>query len=80
MRIRYDRKETRQKEAAARNNAYEKLTPAQKLARLNATLGKDVGAEKQRSKLQHTIEAKPAKQEKSAEKKSRKGKKTQKNS
>jgi len=81
MRLRPDAKEDRQKTARERQAAYNKLSPTQKLARLDETLGKDVGAVKQRAKLQHIINAKPPKQEKSKEKSDKsKEKKPQKNS
>ena len=61
MNTRLDRKQIRQDEAKERNAAYAKLTPAQKLARLDAKLGKDIGAIKQRSKLQAALNVQPIK-------------------
>jgi len=55
MKLRKDKKEQRQKEAKARQAAYNKLTPKEKIAALDMKLGKDVGAEKQRKKLQFLI-------------------------
>lgn len=44
-------REQRQFLARSRNAAYALLTPAQKLAKLDAALGVGVGADKQRTKL-----------------------------
>jgi len=49
------RKELRQQEAVERQEAYSKLTAIQKLRRLNADLGKDTGAKKERRKLETLI-------------------------
>ena len=51
MKLRLDRKAIRQAEAKERQKAYDDLTPAQKIARLDAKLGKGVGAKKQRERL-----------------------------
>ena len=75
MRLRPNRKEDRQADARDRQTAYNKLTPKQKLARLDETLGKDVGATKQRAKLQHALNAKPPKEDKPAEKSGKEPKK-----
>lgn len=55
MKLRGDRKEIRQKEADERQAEYDKLTPKQKLAKLDQKLGKGVGAKKQREKLAELI-------------------------
>jgi hypothetical protein len=47
---------TRREEAVARQEVYKKLSPAQKLARLDAKLGDGQGAIKERVKLQRVIE------------------------
>lgn len=53
MRIRRDfaTVQLRKKEGAARNEAWAGLTPHQKLASLDARLGKGVGAKRQRALL-----------------------------
>ena len=51
MRLRPDRKANRQKEAKERQAIYNKLSPTERIARLDKTLGKGVGAKKQRAKL-----------------------------
>ena len=51
MRLRLDLKDERQAEAKTRQNAYNKLTTAQKIAKLDALYGKGKGATKQRTKL-----------------------------
>jgi len=45
----------RQREAQERQEAYNKLSPTQKLALLDARLGKGVGAERQRARLTEQI-------------------------
>lgn len=52
MKLRHDGKKIRQEEAIERQKAYDKLTDAQKIDRLDGKLGKGVGAKKQRAKLQ----------------------------
>jgi hypothetical protein len=52
MKLRKDRKEKRKAEAKTRQEAYDKLTPKAKLALLDKKLGKGVGAEKQRARLE----------------------------
>ena len=44
-------KEVRVEEALKRQDYYSKLTPKQKLEKLDDTLGKGVGAKRQRAKL-----------------------------
>jgi hypothetical protein len=51
MRVRHDRKKLKQREADERATAYGRLTPGQKLTKLDDKLGKGVGAKKQRDKL-----------------------------
>ena len=51
MRLRPDNKAQRITEGHARNEAWAKLTPAQKLKALNERLGNGVGAKRQRMKL-----------------------------
>ena len=51
MKLRPGRKEERRAEAKKRQAAYNKLTPAQKLAKLDAKFGKGQGAQKQRARL-----------------------------
>ena len=46
------RKEQRIKEAKERQDKYDKLTTKQKIQKLDEKLGKDLGAKKQRAKLQ----------------------------
>jgi len=57
-------KQKRQAEAAERNEKYSNLTTAEKIARLDKTLGKGVGATKQRAKLAKQLEAEKKKEEK----------------
>ena len=67
MKLRQDRKEKRKREAKERQEAYNKLSPQQKIASLDNKLGKGIGATKQRAKLQKEIEtAKETKEKKSA--------------
>jgi hypothetical protein len=80
MRLRLDRQKQRQEEAAARQAAYNRLTIAQKIARLDEKLGTGVGAKKQRAKLEAAL-ANPPKtktdepaKEKGKDKASKKGK------
>jgi hypothetical protein len=51
MRLRADRKESRKKEAAVRQEEWNKLTPEKKLKELDLRLGANTGAKKQRAKL-----------------------------
>ena len=51
MKLRHDRKAQRQSEAQARQASYDKLSPKEKLARLDKKLGKGQGAKKQRERL-----------------------------
>ena len=46
----------KQKEAIERNEAWAQLTPEQQLASLDERLGKDVGAKKQRARIQYKID------------------------
>ena len=48
-------KQIKQTEAILRNEAWAKLTPEQQLASLDERLGKDVGAKKQRARIQYKI-------------------------
>ena len=48
-------KQTKQTEAAVRNEAWAKLTYEQQLADLDRRLGKDIGAKKQRARIQYKI-------------------------
>jgi hypothetical protein len=48
---RLDRRSVRRIEAEGRQEEYTKLTPAQQIALLDARLGKDVGAVKQRARI-----------------------------
>ena len=48
-------KQIKQTEAAVRNEAWAKLTYEQQLADLDRRLGKDIGAKKQRAKIQSKI-------------------------
>lgn len=52
--------EAKRTEASARHEAYNKLTPKQRLDKLDAKLGKGVGAKKERAKLAALIANKPA--------------------
>ena len=49
-------KQTKQTEAAVRNEAWAKLTYEQQLADLDRRLGKDIGAKKQRARIQYKID------------------------
>ena len=46
----------KQKEAIERNEAWAQLTPEQQIADLDRRLGKDIGAKKQRAKIQFKID------------------------
>ena len=46
----------KQKEAIERNEAWAKLTYEQQLADLDRRLGKDIGAKKQRARIQYKID------------------------
>lgn len=50
------RVDIRRIEAAGRAEGYSQLTPQQKLAKLDSTLGVGVGAQKQRARLQQQIQ------------------------
>ena len=52
MKLRKDRQADRQKDAKARQAAYDKLSPQEKIAHLDKKLGTGVGAKKQRAKIQ----------------------------
>ena len=49
-------KQTKQTEAAVRNEAWAKLTYEQQLADLDRRLGKGIGAKKQRARIQYKID------------------------
>ena len=49
-------KQIKETEAIVRNEAWAKLTPEQQLADLDERLGKDVGAKKQRARIQYKID------------------------
>ena len=49
-------KQIKQTEATVRNEAWTKLTYEQQLADLDRRLGKDVGAKKQRARIQYKID------------------------
>ena len=49
-------KQIKQTEAAARNEAWAKLTYEQQLADLDRRLGKGIGAKKQRARIQYKID------------------------
>ena len=55
MKLRPDRKEIRQKEAKERQAAYDKLTPEQKIARLDELHGVGRGATKERKRLENEM-------------------------
>ena len=46
----------KQKEAIERNEAWAQLTPEQQIADLDRRLGKDIGAKKQRARIQYKID------------------------
>ena len=46
----------KQKEAIERNEAWVQLTPEQQIADLDRRLGKDIGAKKQRARIQYKID------------------------
>ena len=48
-------KQTKQTEAAVKNEAWAKLTYEQQLADLDRRLGKGIGAKKQRARIQYKI-------------------------
>ena len=49
-------KQIKETEAKVRNEAGAKLTPEQQIADLDRRLGKDVGAKKQRARIQYKID------------------------
>ena len=49
-------KQIKETEAIVRNEAWAKLTPEQQLADLDRRLGKDIGAKKQRARIQYKID------------------------
>lgn len=53
---RNDRKGVRRIDAEGRQAEYDKLTPAQQIAMLDARLGKGLGAKKQRARIAKAIE------------------------
>ena len=46
----------KQKEAIERNEVWAQLTPEQQIADLDRRLGKDIGAKKQRARIQYKID------------------------
>ena len=46
----------KQKEAIERNEAWAQLTPEQQIADLDRRLGKDIGAKKQRARIQYKLD------------------------
>ena len=66
MKRHHERVKQRQVEAKERDAAYARLTPKQKIDRLDQKLGKGVGAKKQRERLASQL--KSQKSEKKAEK------------
>ncbi len=53
---RQDKKDLKHKEATERNEAWAELSPQQQLKQLDYRFGKDVGAKKQRARLQKLVE------------------------
>lgn len=51
MKNRLDLKEQRRREALARNEEWQKLSPEEQLKELNQRLGVGIGAQKQRARL-----------------------------
>jgi len=51
MRLRRDKKNSRQSEAAGRQREHDALTPAAKIAKLDAKLGVGQGAKRERKRL-----------------------------
>ena len=49
-------KQIKETEAIVRNEAWAKLTPEQQLADLDRRLGKNIGAKKQRARIQYKID------------------------
>ena len=49
-------KQIKETEAIVRNEAWAKLTPEQQLASLDERLGKEIGAKKQRARIQYKID------------------------
>ena len=49
-------KQIKETEAIVRNEAWAKLTPEQQIADLDRRLGKDIGAKKQRARIQYKID------------------------
>jgi len=47
---------TKQQEAIERNEAWAQLTPEQQITDLDRRLGKDIGAKKQRARIQYKID------------------------
>lgn len=52
-----ERREERRKNAEQRNQEWQKLTPAQQLAELDARLGVGQGAKKQRQKIERLLQS-----------------------
>jgi septal ring factor EnvC (AmiA/AmiB activator) len=57
MKLRTDRREQRRTEAQLRQAEYDKLSPAQRIAALDARLGKGKGARKERARLAKLVKA-----------------------
>ena len=49
-------KQIKETEAKVRNEAWAQLTPEQQIADLDRRLGKDIGAKKQRARIQYKID------------------------